>query len=202
MTSEPRNIKSENYYHVYNRAAGKRTIFHDDEDFGFFYSKIREFKAITGVSIIAFTILYNHFHLLLKEPPLHIRERFKFKGSRQNSISQFLARLSQSYTRYYNRKYGNSGIIWEEKFKAKHVDNDEYLSKLVYYINLNAVKHKLVKNINDWDYTSHHDYVYYMKNKSVIDRDGMIKFSEYKNGMIDYLKNQKALEEELSIYIQ
>jgi len=198
--SKKRIILPKNYYHAYNRAANKKPIFKNQKDRDFFYGKILEFKAKTGVIIIAYIILFNHYHFLLKEPGREIIKKLKFKGSCQNTISQFLSRLNNSYTQYYNKKYDHSGVIFENEFKSIHVDNDYYLNNLIYYINLNAIKHRLIKNIDNWDYTSHHDYVYYSK-KSIVEKDELVDFNEYKSGISNYLKHRKTVEEELGKYI-
>jgi len=41
---------------------------------------------------------------------------------------------------YFNSKFGRTGTLFEGRFKAKHVDSDEYLKYLFAYIHLNPVK--------------------------------------------------------------
>jgi len=122
----------------------------------------------------------------------------KLKGSCQAAISKFISRLENSYTQYYNGAHKHSGVIFEGMFKSKHVTNEEYFEYLIYYINLNAVKHKIVKNIEDWKYTSHHEYAN-SKNKefSIIDKYDFVDIDFYRNNLSKYNKKFKVVEKNM-----
>ena len=79
------------------------------------------------VSVGAYCLMPNHFHLLLKEV-------------RPGGISLFMQKLTTAYTMYFNKKYAREGALFQGTFKATHVDNDEYLKYLYSYIHLNPVK--------------------------------------------------------------
>jgi len=69
-------------------------------------------------------------------------------------------RVQQSYAAFFNAKYGDSvkkGMkqpVFEGRFQAKLVDDDEYLAQLTQYILQNAVHHKIVSNPQDWEWVS------------------------------------------------
>ena len=140
-------------YHIYNRGVEKRLIFLDDNDYWRFMTllillqgdtttdqigravfsvKHRMFdKAVfrgvvesRSVEVIAFCLMPNHLHLILKE-------------IRDGGISKFMQRLLNAYTKYFNAKYNRSGHLFEGKFKSAHVDSDEYLDYLSAYVHLN-----------------------------------------------------------------
>lgn len=140
------------FYHVYNRGTDKRVIFTNEYDYRRFLTllylcnsdqsvdidkKLREgptFPELIGiergetiVSIGAYCLMPNHFHILLTEQT-------------DGGISSFMRKLSTAYSMYFNKKYGRSGALFEGKFKAKHVGADEYLKYLFSYIHLNPVK--------------------------------------------------------------
>jgi REP element-mobilizing transposase RayT len=156
MVTKPRIIQPNNYYHVYNRSANKLTIFHNDKDYDRWQNKVIDIKEKTKITIVAWTILPNHYHFLLKEPSLKTIEGCKFKGSIESSISQFISRLENAYTKYFNCRHGHVGIIFQGPYKSIPINQDDYLEQLMNYIHTNAVKHKIVDNINDWPYTSYH----------------------------------------------
>ena len=56
------------WYHIYNRAIDKKTIFHNDKDFERFYLTILQLKQekFKHVKILAYAIMPNHFHFLIK----------------------------------------------------------------------------------------------------------------------------------------
>lgn len=135
------------YYHAYSRGTDKRVIFMDEEDRQRFTSLMficnsernvafrdtpigRPYvyeRGDTLVDILAYCLMPNHFHFLVRE---------KIDGG----TTKFMSKLLTAYAMYFNRKYKRTGGLFEGKFKAKHVDTDEYLKYLFAYIHLNPVK--------------------------------------------------------------
>ncbi len=132
------------YYHIYNRGSDKRDIILDKEDLNRIYQSLIEFNSenpigsiyensfkkdsLVGpttklVNIISYCINPNHFHLLLT--PLIDR-----------GIEKFMQRIG-GYTRYFNEKYKRNGVLFQGRFKSKHISDDRYLLHLSVYINCN-----------------------------------------------------------------
>ena len=147
-----RKIKflNDNYYHIYNRGTEKRQIFLDNLDYLRFIHYLYEFNDkkfdrnisrkiergsasfIQGprdllVEIIAFCLMPNHFHLILKQ-------------LKNDGIAQFMQKVGTGYTMFFNNKNKRSGVLFQGKFKAISVENDEYLMHLSRYIHLNPVE--------------------------------------------------------------
>ena len=187
MPKIQRNITPGSIHHVYNRGVDKMTIFYTNKDYGYFLDKILFYKDKYQVKILAFCLLPNHFHLLLQE-----------SAESGSGIRNFIKCLSSSYSHYFNFIHDRSGPLFESRFKSKIVEDSDYLQTLINYINLNPQKHKLVKNIKDWDYTSHWDYL--EKEKfNFVDKNELIDFSIYQAGVNDYLLKLKDIEEEFLI---
>jgi putative transposase len=137
------------FYHVYNRGIEKRRLFLDHSDYKRFMEslyvvntkkpvELREIShnhdTVYGwdrgepiVAIGAYCLMPNHFHLLLTP---------RVDGG----ISSFMKKLGTSYSMYFNLRYERSGILFENKFKAKPVADDRYLKYLYSYIHLNPVE--------------------------------------------------------------
>jgi REP element-mobilizing transposase RayT len=79
------------------------------------------------VSVGAYCLMNNHFHILLKE-------------SVEGGITKFMSKLMTAYSMYFNKKYNRTGALFETEFKAKHLDTDEYLKYILSYIHLNPIK--------------------------------------------------------------
>lgn len=143
------NFASDQYYHIYNRGNSKQMIFHDEEDSdrfcGLLYVcnqnqsfKINNLPKDSGlfdinikhpiVSIGAWCLMSNHFHILIKE-------------TTEGGITLFMRKVMTAYVMYYNKKYKRIGKLFEGVFKAQHIQNDRYLKYLFSYIHLNPVKH-------------------------------------------------------------
>jgi putative transposase len=79
------------------------------------------------VAVGAYCLMPNHFHVLAKEVT-------------EDGISRFMRKLLTAYSMFFNSRHDRSGTLFEGRYKAKHVDSDEYLRYLYAYIHLNPVK--------------------------------------------------------------
>jgi len=147
MRKEP--LLENEYYHIYNRGVDKRIIFNNPHDLKRFTHALyilnnfldipQRFniydlepkKLLTPiqpyVEIVAACLMPNHYHLMVMP-------------KQKDGLSKFLHKIGTSYTKYFNIRYKRSGRLFENTFKAKHVDRGEYASYLTQYIHLNPVK--------------------------------------------------------------
>ncbi|MBU1202859.1 transposase [Patescibacteria group bacterium] len=191
MPNKPRDIYPNNYYHIYNRAVEKRTIFYTEKDYEYFIEKVAFYRDKTGIKILAYCVLPNHFHFLLKEPKSTSEVKI-------TAIARFISLLSNSYTKYFNLNKEHSGRVFQGPYKSKLVDDDDYLNVLLSYINLNPLKHKMVTRIQDWYYTSHHNYIGQAKN-NLIYHDYLVDFKEYKKITNSYKKAFSKIDDEFNL---
>lgn len=87
--------------------------------------------------------------------------------------------MTKSHTAYFNLKNDHSGRIFEGPYKSKLIKDDKYLYSIIAYVNLNPLKHKIVENINDWPYISHHDIMSKISGVLIDDNDFINKY-DYK----------------------
>ena len=126
------------------------------------------------VSIVAYCINPNHFHLILS--PLV-----------ENGIEKFMQRIG-GYTRYFNEKYNRSGVLFQGKFKSKLIEDDRYLIQLSAYVNFN----NLDKNFNPSSDLSKSSLQEYSKDEYKGLCDKVIILNNFKNKK-DYAETAKAL---------
>lgn len=101
------------------------------------------------IDILAFAVMPNHFHLLAKQ-------------LRENGIKLFMSQIQNSYAKYYNQKYGRSGALFQEMFKAVRIETDEQLLHTVRYIHLNPITSYVIKDpgeLEKYPWTSFIDYL-------------------------------------------
>lgn len=137
------------YYHIYNRGVNKMPIFIDKSDYQRFlkllytcndskrikFSDIetRPGKAWTHeaenivVGVHAYVLMPNHFHILISQ-------------RLPSGITEFMQRLTTSYSMYFNKKYNRNGAAFQGKFKSEHAKDDSYFRYLFSYIHLNPLK--------------------------------------------------------------
>ncbi len=194
-----RNITFTNgeYYHVFNRGVDKRIIFNSKEQQYFFFRRLfllnttdnrksvanqrskRKDKEIIAdgsalVSIVAYCLLPNHFHLLLKQEV-------------DNGISQFMQRLGTSYTKFFNQQENRSGSLFQGKFKATHLSGDFALPSLSAYVNLNY-KHHQIDPQNNLVKSSIFEYFDEELGDRICDIDEIQKIINESNGINEYKK--------------
>ena len=100
-----------------------------------------------------------------------------------------------SYTRYFNKKIGRKGPLWEGRVKKVFVESDEQLLHLTRYVHLNPVSAGIVKKPEDWVYSSYREYIG-MKKGKVCNKEKFFDFSkeEYKKFVEDRIDYQRNLE--------
>lgn len=100
------------------------------------------------VEIIAYCLMSNHFHILLKQLKTH-------------GIVKFMAKFTNSYTKYFNSKHNRVGPLFQGIFKAVHVEDDEQLIHLSRYIHLNPVVGFVIEKekLEDYPWSSNVQYL-------------------------------------------
>jgi len=153
-------LRPGNCYHIFNRGNNKEPIFLEDQDFLNFLKRLKIALGIArmplvkqGASLLrigplpegSFTILCyclmpNHYHFLVRQ-------------NAEIPVSKLVTKVCTSYASYFKNKYGHTGHIFQDQFKAKSVDSDTYLKYLSAYIHNNPV------DPLGYDYSSFKDYV-------------------------------------------
>jgi len=140
-------------YHIFNRGVEKRNIFSDKKDYFRFIHNLFEFNdeapALNAnyhfnpqsmevepqytrkprkmlVEILAFCLMPNHYHLLVRQ-------------KRENGITNFMQKLGTGYTMYFNQKYKRVGALFQGRFKAVLVNKESHFIHLPYYIHSNPL---------------------------------------------------------------
>jgi putative transposase len=145
-------------YHVFNRGVDKRTVFLDTDDYLRFYQSLYLFNTVEPVinfmtarsqdttqrdslvEIHAYSLLPNHFHMLVK-------------SCADGSLSEFMKRVIGGYTSHFNEKYERTGSLFQGTFKRVHVDSDEQYQYLFSYVNENHFVHG-IERVNQIMYSS------------------------------------------------
>ena len=101
------------------------------------------------VEIIAYCLMPNHLHLLLKQ-------------LEENGISIFMSNLTNSYTRFFNTKRKRKGPLFQGKFKAVRIETDGQLVHVSRYIHLNPYTSFVLKSLEElesYPYSSLPEYL-------------------------------------------
>ena len=206
------------YYHIYNRGVEKRTIFEDEMDYKVFLKYLKEylsqppkaddlkitftlqgasFKGIkrqpknyfTKIELLAYCLMSNHFHLLIRQTD-------------QKLIERFMRSLATRYSMYFNKKYDRIGKLFQGHYKAVLITEDTYLLHLSRYIHLNPLEY--TNNLIE-AYSSYADYLElrktaWVKSNLILNYFNQKLAPEFKkfNSYKDFVeKNKKDPAEEL-----
>ena len=134
------------YYHIYNRGAGKGKIFFNDANYEYLLRLVKEYYQKHGATVIAYCLMPNHYHFLLRQETDIL-------------LSKFMQVLFNGYVQALNLQQRRTGTLFEGRFKHKCVDKWEYLMVLCRYIHLNPVKAKMVARPEDWAYSNYREWI-------------------------------------------
>lgn len=165
------------YYHLYNRGAGRQSIFRVDEDYTQALYLLKEVSTLCQIKVIAYCLLPNHYHWLVRQD-----------GSAP--VSLLPKRVFGSYTRVFNRRHERSGTLFEDRFEARPVNGDEYLRHLCCYIHANPVRHGIAAGPDLWPYSNYLEWID-ARIGTLLDRAVIQAFfgdgRHYRQRMSDYL---------------
>lgn len=153
------NFTPNNIYHIYNRGNNSQAVFLDRDNYLFFLNKIRK-HLYPLVNILAYCLMPNHFHLMVYVSNKH--SRGDLKSPRELDpfiINNAIAVILRSYTRAINKKHNRTGSLFQEQTKAKKLSKNNHSFVCYHYIHQNPVKARLVKNMEDWEFSSYRDYM-------------------------------------------
>lgn len=149
MLRKPRETSATAIYHIMLRGINRQDIFEDPEDYWKFIQTLSILPDRLAddmqtrqccCHIYAYCLMPNHVHILLRE--------------RDWKLADCVKLLADHYVRYYNKKYGRTGHLFQDRFKSEPCNTMEYFITLLRYIHQNPLKAGLVKEVRAYDYSS------------------------------------------------
>jgi len=178
------------YYHIYNRGCNRENIFFENENYEFLIRKFRKQSFKFSATFIAYCLMPNHYHLLLRQDG-------------DIPLNEFIQHVFNSYTKAINVRQKRSGTLFEGKFKALVVDDNNYLTHVCRYIHRNPIEAKLVDDIEKWRYSNYLEWIG-KRNDKLVDREFVGWYfkdgKEYVDFVLNY-KSTKKMDEELKRYL-
>ena len=144
MPRKPR-IEIAGYYHIVNRGVEQRVIFKEADDYEYFEELMCFYLKSYNITLHNYCLMSNHYHLLIEIA--------------QENLSKFMRQLNMNYAIYFNKKYKRTGHLWQGRFKSWYVTDEAYLYTLMLYIEQNPIKAKIVKNLEEYPYSSYNHFL-------------------------------------------
>jgi putative transposase len=128
-------------YHAINRGNAQTEVFHKDEDYAAFLALVEQACERLPMRVLAYCLMPNHFHLVLWPQA-------------DGDLSRWMQWLLTAHVRRYHRHYGSSGHVWQGRFKAFPIQQDEHLLTVLRYVERNPLRASMVERAEDWAWSS------------------------------------------------
>ena len=145
MPRSARKPSATGYYHIITRGNNRQTVFHQDADYQFYLELLGRYRRQFSWKLHHFCLMPNHAHLLI------YIEDFKILGKLMQGINQ-------TYEKYFRLRYQHSGHLWQGRYKSIPIHDESYLLECSRYIERNAVRAELVKNVGEYPWSSYSIY--------------------------------------------
>jgi len=128
-------------YHVLNRGNARATVFRKEQDYAAFVELFEPACERLPMRVLGYCLMPNHFHLILWP-------------HRDGDLGRWMQWLMTSHVRRYHRHYGGSGHVWQGRFKAFPIQEDEHYLTVLRYVERNPLRAKLVRKADTWRWSS------------------------------------------------
>ncbi|MFH1549443.1 MAG: transposase [Planctomycetota bacterium] len=141
MPSPKRIVIAGMPHHIVQRGNNKSTLFPTTGDYDTYLALLCKFLQESGCHLLAYALMTNHVHLLLRPPD-------------KDALSKLMLKLNVTYVKYFQEKHRVTGHIFESRFKSYPVEDDEYLWQVVRYIDQNPLRAGLVDKPHEYRFSS------------------------------------------------
>ena len=152
MPRERRRKSESGIYHIMLRGINRQRLFEDEADYRRFLQTLGKYKEPCGYGLLAYCLMPNHVHIVLREG--------------KEPIESAMKRIGASYVYWYNARHRRAGHLFQDRFKSEPVESDAYLLTVIRYVHWNPVKSGLCSTPEAYPYSS---YAGYFDAQGVID---------------------------------
>jgi putative transposase len=142
MARLPRFVLPGYPQHVIQRGNNRQQILVEESDYWFLWEKLLAAKEKFQCDIHAYTLMSNHFHLLLTP-------------WQEDGIAKLMQYVGRYYVQHFNRRFDRTGTLWEGRYRATLLDPKAYLIPCSRYVELNAVRAGLVDDPSEYGWSSY-----------------------------------------------
>ncbi len=203
MTLKRPPLINKEIYHIILRGVGDAEIFKDESDYYRGIFSIYEFNTAKPIEIrlqrekrqttkkhggqtsdtrdclvdvLAFCFMPNHIHLLVKQ-------------LKNNGTTQFMRKVGTGYATYFNKKYNRKGHLFQSRFRAVQIKDDNQLKIVFAYIHTNPTSFieprwkekgiqdpkKVIEFLENYKWSSYIDYIGKKNFPSVTERKFLLE---------------------------
>jgi len=126
---------------VTSRGNRKSTIFHDDQDRRQFLRIVAQAATYYDLLVVELCLMGTHYHVLLETPERNLSEAIQF--------------INGVYAKCSNRRYKQTGHVFEARFRSLVIQRESYLLRAARYVVRNPVQAGLVGEAAEWKWSTY-----------------------------------------------
>lgn len=182
-----KNLDS-NIFHIMSQGIDKEYIFEKSQDKRKYVKLLNENYHKYNIEIIAYCIMGNHVHLLIKSDKIE-------------NMSNFMHQINMKYALYYNKNRNRVGYVFRSRFKSEEINTEKYLINCIHYIHKNPIKAHICNKESEYLYSS---YNYKIKENEMIDKKWKEKYYNIKevSQNILFIATEEEIEEDIKETIE
>ncbi|NNC64602.1 MAG: transposase [Gammaproteobacteria bacterium] len=128
-------------YHVINRGNRRAIVFHGAPEYRAFTTLMKRACDRLPMRVVGYCLMPNHFHLVLWPYG-------------DGDLSRWMQWLLTSHVRRFHKINGTDGRVWQGRFKAFPIEQDEHLLTVLRYVERNPLRAGLVQRAEQWPWSS------------------------------------------------
>ena len=145
MPRKPRLLMDEEFYHILTRGNDRKKLFCSKHDYHYFLQIVHETLNKHPIRIYHYCLMKNHVH-------------FVIKALDYTDVPKFFKILFQRYASYFRKRYDHVGFLFQNRYKSFHIKKESYLLECGRYVERNPVRKNMVKNPEEYEWSSYSFY--------------------------------------------
>lgn len=183
MARKPRIFVSHGIYHVYCRVGRGEMVFACDDEANHWLETVRDTARLHQLTVLAWCLLSNHYHLVLRSGP--------------DPIWRPMARIQRRTSWYHNQLNGVRGRLWQSRYKARLIRVEEYFDNVVAYVHLNPVAAGLVDDPAHYRWSGHRELIGHGDCDVIDVQEALVSYGDdISSGRKTYLRRIRQIQEE------
>ncbi len=172
-----KNLEGTEYVHITTHGIAEEYIYEEINEKKEIRKLILENQEKFNINVIAYCIMDNHLHLLIK-----------FKETKD--LSKYMHQINTSYAIYYNKRHNRQGYVHKGRYCSQIIKNKNHLRKAIVYIHNNPIKAKICNKADEYYFSS---YLSFLKEKkdeiiNIFDSENQYRKMHYENkSQLEYL---------------
>jgi putative transposase len=128
--------------HVFNRGLNHLALFDEEGDYEEFLETVKCATASEGVAVHGFVLMTTHYHLQVTPKD-------------KSALPRAMQRIDGGYVRYFNRKHERQGTVWNGRYKAILIEDQNYWLTCLRYTDQNPVRAHMVRSAEAYPWSSY-----------------------------------------------